>query len=230
MLILGTNRKPRRYSGKLIDAEGIDGSGKTTALTKCFERAKELGYDCMWTEWSDSKLAGKALKKGKKKHRLTPITFTLLQACSIADRLETQIIPHLQKGGIVFADRWYYTCLARDVVRGMDPKYVARVFDFCPEADLGIWFKIDPAVALERKRNLDDEGIAYYEAGADLFPDLSREDGFLKFQGLCADRYQKIYDGDDLVLLDADRSIEAVEEDAWSLVRDCIDGLDRKAA
>ena len=230
MLILGTNRKPRRYSGLLVDFEGIDGSGKTTALKACMKRAEDAGYSCLWTEWEDSKIAGKALKKSKKKQRMTPITFTLLQACSIADRLEKDIVPFLKAGGIVFADRWYYTCLARDVVRGMDEKYVKQVFEFCPPADIGVWFDIDPGVALERKLKFDDEPIQYYEAGQDVFPDLSLEDGFLKFQGLVAKRYQEIYDEDDLIRLDADQSIEKVERDAWALVKDAIEGKELKAA
>lgn len=218
MLILGTNRRPTRYSGKIISFEGIDGSGKTTALEKCYERAQAAGYDVVWTEWGDSKLAGKALKKGKKKHRMTPITFTLLQACSIADRLETDLLPFLRKGGIVFADRWIYTCLARDVVRGVDRKYVREVLSFAPEADVAVYFKLPPKVALERKLSFDDEGIQFYEAGQDLYPDLSREDGFLKFQGEVGREYDRIAKEYDMCVLDADQDMDAVERDAWAFV------------
>jgi dTMP kinase len=218
VIVLNTSRKPARYSGKIICAEGIDGSGKTTALAKVYERLKAEGRDVLWTEWSDSKVAGKALKKAKKKHRLTALTFTLLQACNIADRLQATILPFLRKGGIVIADRWKYTCYARDVVRGEDPGYVRDVFRFCPDADLAMFFDLEPAVALERKKNFDDEGISYYEAGHDLYPDLSDEDGFLKFQGQVLREYRRFAGDEGMVRVDADRPMDVVEAEAQALV------------
>lgn len=229
MLVLGTNKRPTRYSGRIICFEGIDGSGKTTALEKCYKRAVDAGYDCLWTEWGDSELMGKALKKGKKKHLMTPITFTLMQAANIADRLEQDILPFLRKGGIVFADRWIYTCYARDVVRGMDREYVRQVMEFAPTADLAVWFKLSPVQALDRKLEFDDKNVKYYEAGGDLYPELAREEGFIKFQGEVAAEYKQLAKEFNMETLDAAQSMDAVEKDAWALVVGAIEGV-RKAA
>lgn len=229
MIVLNSKRRPTRFSGVLIDFEGIDGSGKTTALTKAYERLLSEGYDVILTTWDDSKLTGKALKKGKKKQRMTPLTFTLLQAANFADRLQKLILPHLRKGGIVIADRWMYTSFARDVVRGNDRDWVRKVYEWCPEATLPIYFKLDPQVALDRKENFDDESIAYYEAGADLYPDLSRKDGFLKFQGQVKAEYERFVDDYGFSVVDANQDMDAVEADVTALV-DSVIGKIKKAA
>lgn len=228
MIVLNTSRKPSRYSGKLICAEGVDGSGKTTALGKVYERLKAEGRDVLWTEWADSKVAGKALKKAKKKQRMTALTFTLLQACNIADRLQDTILPFLRKGGVVIADRWKYTCYARDVVRGEDRKYVRDVFRFCPDADMAMFFDLDPKVALERKKNFDDEGISFYEAGHDVYPGLSDEDGFVKFQSEVLREYRRFAAAESMVRVDADRPMDVVEAEAQGLVARLLG--DRRAA
>lgn len=228
MIVLNSRSRASSWSGTLIDFEGIDGSGKTTALTKVYERCKAEGRDVLWTEWADSKLTGKALKKGKKKHRMTPMTFTLLQACNIADRLQTLILPFLRKGGVVCADRWMYTSYARDVVRGCNRQWVRDVYDFCPAPDVTVYFQLDPEVALDRKLTFDDEPIAYYEAGQDIYPNIDPEDGFLRFQGEVKAEYDHFADKEGLITLDADQSMEAVEAQSWDLVDRVLSG--KKAA
>jgi dTMP kinase len=56
---------------------------------------------------------------------------SLFYATDIADRLENQIIPALKAGFLVLSDRYYYSIIARDIIRGADPKW-ARVYMVSP--------------------------------------------------------------------------------------------------
>lgn len=224
MLARNTDGKPSRWSGVLITFEGIDGSGKTTNLGLIQDWLKDQGYDVLWTEWDDSNVMRKAMKKAKKKHRMTPILFTLMQAASIADRLDDHVLPHLNKGGVVLADRWYYTCLARDVVRGMKRDYVESVFRFAPKADLAVYFDIDPKIALERKLQDEGEEISYYEAGQDIDgAPGDYKDGFLWFQSKVRAEYRRGVAREGLMQIDADQSIDATNELLKNMVGKLLD-------
>ena len=108
---------PSYIPGKLIAAEGLDGSGKSTQIY-LIKRWLELeGYKVAFTEWNSSSLVKDATRKGKKRQILTPTTFSLIHSTDFADRYERQILPLLRAGYIVLADRYVYTAFARDAVR-----------------------------------------------------------------------------------------------------------------
>ena len=124
--------------GKLIVVEGIDGSGKSTQLRLLEKWLQFNKLEVFRTEWNSSDMVKAITSKGKKKTNLTPITFSLLHATDFADRFERNIMPLLRAGYFVLADRYIYTAYARDVTRGCNPNWVRKVYDFCPEARLGI--------------------------------------------------------------------------------------------
>src|SRR5690348_18485208 len=102
--------------GKLIAVEGLDGSGKSTQVY-LLKRWLELdGYKVFFTEWNSSAIVKNATKKGKKRQLLTPTTFSLIHSTDFADRYERQILPLLNAGYIVLADRYIFTAFARDAV------------------------------------------------------------------------------------------------------------------
>src|SRR5437667_4070811 len=138
------------YPGKLIIAEGIDGSGKTTQMLLLQKWLLAQGRRVFFTEWNSSPLVKKATKEGKKTDSLTPTTFSLLHATDFADRLNYQIIPPLKAGMIVLADRYAYTAFARDVVRGVSPSWVRNLYDFAVKPDISFYFDVPIDVACER--------------------------------------------------------------------------------
>jgi dTMP kinase len=73
------------------------------------------GYAVIDTGWTRSKLVGKAITDAKEGHSLHRLTYCLMYATDLADRMEYQIIPALRSGFIVLADRYIYTLLARGV-------------------------------------------------------------------------------------------------------------------
>src|SRR5215831_7061405 len=135
-------QEPHKFPGKLIIVEGIDGSGKSTQMRLLHSFLESQGYPVFMTEWNSSEVVKQTTKEGKKKKSLTPTTFSLLHATDFADRLFYQILPPLKAGMIVLADRYVYTAFARDVVRGVHPTWVRKVYNFATRPDIAFYFKV----------------------------------------------------------------------------------------
>ena len=208
---------PHPYPGKLIIVEGIDGSGKSTQLQLAFRYLQSKNYPVFFTEWNSADLVKAVTKKGKKKMMLTPMTFSLLHATDFAHRLINNILPPLKAGMIVCADRYVYTAFARDVVRGCDPAWVRKVYNFAPRPDLALYFNVPIDVSCARilsgRNQLKD-----YEAGMDLNLAKDKVDSFKIFQSRILTEYARINHEYGLVEIDATRSIG----DQQQLVRDLL--------
>src|SRR6201988_316848 len=122
-------------AGKLVAVEGLDGSGKSTQVY-LLKRWLELdGYKVFFTEWNSSAIVRKATRKGKKRQLLTPTTFSLIHSTDFPDRYERQILPLLNAGYIVLADRYIFTPFARDAVRGCDRKWLRTLSSYAAPPD-----------------------------------------------------------------------------------------------
>ena len=178
------------YEGTLVCVEGIDGSGKSTQLALLRDWLKASGKDVIFTEWNSSPLISQTTKLAKKKNMLSPRTFSLLHAVDFADRLKQVIAPALKAGFIVLADRYAFTAFARDVARGVDPKWVRQVYDFAIKPDLTIYFDIDPKTSMERI--CFNRTPKFYEAGMDLKLSNDPFESYLIFQTRVVEEYKKM--------------------------------------
>jgi dTMP kinase len=215
-----------RFPGRLITVEGIDGSGKSTQLALLHRWLLGEGYPVRFSEWNSSALVKQITSRGKKKQILTPTTFCLTHAADFADRVEHDVIPALRSGGIVLSDRYIYTAFARDVVRGVDPQWVRRVYRFAVKPTLAFYFRVPLETALGRilgGRN----ALKYYEAGMDL--DLSNdvEESFKLFQGKILKQYDALVKEFGLIVIDATLPIEEQQARMRALVKEKLTGLKR---
>jgi dTMP kinase len=198
--------QPHNYPGKLIIVEGIDGSGKSTQLLLAMRYLQARGLKPFFTEWNSADLVKAVTKRGKKKMSLTPMTFSLLHATDFAHRLVHNILPPLKAGMIVLADRYVFTAFARDVVRGCDPTWVRKVYDFAPRPDRAFYFNVPIDVSVGRILS-GRAKIKDYEAGMDLGLAADRVSSFKIFQGRILDEYAKIAGEYGLTEIDATQSI-----------------------
>ncbi|MDF2627611.1 MAG: thymidylate kinase [Symbiobacteriaceae bacterium] len=213
------------YPGRLIIVEGCDGSGKSTQLALLKRWLEAMGYPVFFTEWNSSDLIKEATKKAKKAKALTPTTFSLLHACDFADRFETQMLPHLQAGYLVLADRYVYTALARDVVRGCHPDWVRNTYRFAVRPDLAFYFSAPLEVSLMRILAGRPE-LKYHEAGMDLGLSPDPAESFRLFQGLIKEQYDAMAGPLGLITMDATRPVQDQQAEMRAVVAQMLTGYE----
>jgi len=220
-------QEAHKYPGKLFIVEGIDGSGKSTQIRLLQSWLESQGFPVFMTEWNSSEVVKKTTKEGKKKKSLTPTTFSLLHATDFADRLFYQILPPLQAGMIVLADRYVFTAFARDVVRGVHPGWVRKVYSFAIRPDLAFYFKTPLHVAIDRILSGRPK-LKYYEAGMDLNLSSKPEESFKIFQGMILKEYDRIVEEFDLKVIDATQAIEEQQKIVRNRVLGQLEGFTTK--
>jgi dTMP kinase len=179
----------RRGPGRLIAFEGIDGSGKSTQARLLYRWLDAQGVPAVQTSWNSSPAVAPAIHRGKDARSLLPLTFSLIHACDFADRLERVILPHLEAGHVVIADRYTFTGIARDSARGVDPRWVRDLYDFAPLPHLSFYCEVSPELAAKRILGSRSR-IKFYEAGLDIAPEArDRRQAFIGFQGRIAEAY-----------------------------------------
>ncbi|TLY32446.1 MAG: dTMP kinase [Ignavibacteria bacterium] len=155
--------------GRLIVFEGLDGAGKTTQIELLARDLRKKAFPVVITTWNSSRLISKAIKRAKKAKLLTPYLYSTLHAADFMYRLENIIMPALQEGAIVIADRYAYTALARDLSRNVDRRWVESLYALAPTPDLA--FYCTASVEETLGRIVDRNGgnpPGYYESGMDV--------------------------------------------------------------
>jgi dTMP kinase len=212
-----------RFPGKLFVVEGIDGSGKSTQIALLQKWLESEGYVTFFSEWNSSPLVREVTRRGKKKRMLTPMTFSLIHATDFADRTEHHILPPLKSGALVLADRYIYTAFARDVARGVDPKWVGGLYQFAVKPTIGFYFRIPLEEAMKRILGGRD-AIKFHEAGMDLKISEDIEESFRMFQGRIVEEYERMVTEFGLVVIDASLSIEEQQAQMREIVLHALAG------
>ena len=214
------------FSGRLIVVEGIDGSGKSTQLSLLQTYLVSEGFDVSFTEWNSSPLVKDTTKRGKKKNLFSPTTFSLIHATDFADRHERSILPPLQAGLIVLADRYAYTAFARDAARGCEPAWIRNLYDFATRPDLALYFKVDIDTAVARITGGRIQ-LRFHEAGMDLGLSPDPITSFRIFQSRVLEEYDHVADEFSLTVLDGSRSVVEQQREMRKLVKPILKGLRR---
>ena len=209
------------YEGLLIVIEGTDGSGKSTQLELLKKSLQDQSYGVMVSEWKTSRLIADVIDDAKDRNLLNATTYSLLYAADFADRLENQIIPALKSGFIVLLDRYYYTALARDVVRGQNIDWVKNLYDYAPEPDLV--FYLDMPVDVLLKRIIGTTGLDFYESGRDVGFSTDFYKSFEIYQNKCLEQYEKMKQEYGFISIDGTKSITAIHKIMCNHVQKILD-------
>lgn len=210
------------FPGKLIVVEGIDGSGKSTQIY-LLKRWLELeGYRVFFSEWNSAPIVRPAIKRGKKKRLLSPLTFSLIHAIDFSDRYERQILPLLQAGSIVLCDRYIYTAFARDTTRGCNPQWVKKLYGYAAVPDITFFFSVPLETAIGRILKGRPK-LKYHEAGMDLNLSLDPVESFKIFQKMIYEKYMHMIEEYGFNVIDATQDIEKQQEEIRKIVTQSID-------
>jgi dTMP kinase len=207
-----------RYPGRLFCVEGIDGSGKSTQIALLHEWLKSEGYPVKFSEWNSSPLVKTTTSRGKKKQLLTPTTFSLIHATDFADRTEHEIIPYLKAGAVVLCDRYCYTAFARDVARGVSPRWVRQLYRFAAAPTVVFYYRVPLDVALDRIV-MGRPDLKYYEAGLDIGLSPDPLESFKLFQARIVEEYEKMTSEFNFTIMDATKTIEDQQRQMRNIVK-----------
>lgn len=167
-------------TGKLIVIEGTDGVGRSTQAFMLKEWLEVQGYAVLETGWTRSKLIGQAITDAKAGHSLHRLTYCLMYATDLADRLEYQIIPALRSGFVVLADRYIYTAIARGISRGADKGWLRDLYGFALDPDLVFYLQLPVNDLVQRV--LAAGKMNYWESGMDMNYGDDIYDSFIAYQ------------------------------------------------
>lgn len=214
--------RPSPYLGKLIAVEGLDGSGKSTQIYLLKRWLELQNLKVSFTEWNSSLLVKAATKRGKKQQLLTATTFSLIHCTDFAHRYERNIVPLLRQGYIVLADRYLFTALARDAVRGCDREWLRNLYSFAVLPDITFYFDVPLDTAVGRILS-GRPMLKYHEAGMDL--GLARDpiESFHLFQGRIKDEYRRLSDEFQFTTIEATHPIEAQQQLVRTMVSNALD-------
>src|ERR1044072_8497807 len=136
--------------GKLIAVEGVDGSGRSTQIARMVEWLETSGHATVQVGLKRSTLVSEELDRAQEGNILSRTTLALFYATDFADQLENIILPALKAGFIVLADRYIYTLMARDMVRGMDQAWLKNVYGIALEPDAVFYLNVPPEELVQR--------------------------------------------------------------------------------
>jgi dTMP kinase len=200
-----------KLRGKLIVVEGADGSGRSTQIAKLVDWLEASGHATVQVGLKRSTLVSEELEQAQNGNILSHTTLSLFYATDFADQLENIILPALKAGFIVLADRYIYTLMVRDLVRGMDEEWLKNMYGIALEPDAVFYLHVPPEELVQRTF-AKNAALDYWESGMDL--GLSRDmfDSFIKYQQMMQDTFRRMQSTYGFTIVEANRPVEAVYE------------------
>ncbi len=198
-----------KLAGRLIVVEGADGSGRSTQIRWLVEWLEGNGHSTVQVGLKRSSLVSEELDKAQEGNILSRTTLSLFYATDFADQLENIILPALRAGQMVLADRYIYTLMARDMVRGMDEVWLKNLYGMALVPDAVFYLNVAPEELVQRAF-AKYSALDYWESGMDL--GLARDlfDSFLKYQALMAQEFKRMQRTYDFHILNGHRSVEEI--------------------
>jgi dTMP kinase len=147
-----------RGRGRFVVLEGLDGAGTTTQARLLGERLRAAGRRVHVTAEPSGGPAG-ALVRQVLTHRVSggaaagfdPAALALLFAADRLDHVAAEILPKLEAGVDVVSDRYTLSSLAYQSLTTGDARWVAAINGKAMPADLVVFLKVRPKVAVGRR-------------------------------------------------------------------------------
>lgn len=198
--------------GRLIVIEGPDASGRSTQIMMITSKLEADGHAVLNTGLRRSELISEGILEAKRNFVLGKRTLSLFYAADFADQLENKIIPALKSGYIVLADRYIYTLMSRDAVRGISLRWSHSLFGFAMKPHLVFYLNVDPNELVHRVFQ-KNSSLDYYESGADLGLSDNMLESFLIYQSMLAKQFRNMQKKYGLVPINGNRSVLDVNKD-----------------
>ena len=205
--------------GLFLTFEGIDGCGKTTQMRLLMERLRAAGHATLENAEPGGTRIGVEVRRillDGRNRELSPVAELLLYFACRAQNIDERIRPALARGEIVVSDRFTDSTLAyqgsgrnlgEDVVMQLH-KVACRGVE--PELTILIDIDLADSLARARARNVETQST-----------ETRLDDEAFDFHRRVRDTYLRLAAAEPnrIVKIDGRRSIEAIAEDVWAVVR-----------
>lgn len=201
-----------KLTGKLIVLEGADGSGRSTQISRLVTWLEGRGHATVQVGLKRSTLVSEELARAQQGNVLSRTTFSLFYATDFADQLENVIIPALKSGFMVLADRYIYTLMVRDLVRGLDEDWVRNLYSIALVPDAVFYLQVSPEELIQRTfaKSL---ALDYWESGMDLGLSQDMFDSFMKYQQRVIEQFQRLQKIYGFTIVDGNRPIDVINRE-----------------
>ncbi len=196
------------YPGKFIVIEGLDGSGKSSQVDLVIKYLQDMGKEVVVTrEPTTESESGRKVRQALKGEIVIADPLEL-QALYVQDRkehLENKVIPALQAGKYVVSSRYAFSTFAYGHSDGLDVDLLVQMNDNFLLPDLTIIVDVSPESCIERIESRGEE--------VELFEKLDK----LQKVNEVYKKIPKMFE--QVVVVDGERSIEAVSNDVKEILK-----------
>jgi len=191
--------------GVLIVLDGIDGTGKTTQAKRLLAALRKKGWDSVYfREPSDSKWGSAIKRKAVVAGSLSPAEELDLFQKDRKENVKKNIKPALTGKKAIVLDRYYFSTIAYQGARGIDPGKIRQQNEsFAAKPDLVFILDIPPQKGLAR--------IAKSREKIDLH--FEREDYLVKVRDIF-----RSLEGENIHHIDASRPEDVIYNDIEKIV------------
>jgi len=138
-------------AGLFIVIEGIDGTGKSTQVKRLGEWFESQGREVVLSREPTAGPWGKLARESGSTGRVSPEEELQYFLNDRRQHVEELIVPSLAAGKVVILDRYYFSTMAYQGVRGFDPAEIRTKNEaFAPVPDILLILDLDVDSALGR--------------------------------------------------------------------------------
>ena len=178
--------------------EGIDGAGKSTQIQLLAQALRERGLELVLSREPTDGPWGRKLRESATTGRMSAADELEHFIRDRTEHVATLIEPALAAGRWVIVDRYYYSTIAYQGVRGLDPHALQQKMEsLFPKPDRVFLLDLDPSAAVKRIRHGRGEDLNEFEQRESL------------------ERIRRLFlslEGDEILVIDANRSNAEVHE------------------
>ena len=163
-----TRKRKKLKKGVLIVIEGIDGAGKSTQAKRLLNFVTDDGYETLGLTEPTNGVWGKKIREmaHRGERETTPEEEYRLFILDRMENVKKNILPALEDNKVVILDRYYFSTMAYQGARGLNPgKIMEENTAFAPVPDLVVF--IDIAV---------DECLRRIKKGRDAFSPFEKRE------------------------------------------------------
>ena len=114
-------------------------------------------------------------------------------------------------GFVVLSDRYFYSVVARDSIRGISSTWSKQLYGIALKPDLILYMKASiPSLVT---RLIHGRGLNYWESGMDLHIADNVYDSFVQYQGMILNQFDLMAEEYNFLTVNADRSPDEIFED-----------------